>query len=389
MAKCSIIENDLLRELFRCDRLRRRDFVAATGYRPASVFAAVNNLKRDGRLIEPDRQSARTGRNSPELRLNPAYGHYLGLEVQPRRVLGMVIDNAGQAVARAAIAPESGITAAAAAAAISRMIEELRPVPADMAAFRGVGFADPGMVDMKKQVSLHAVNVPSWKNLDAAALIRSILPAENILVLPETMARAYAEYQARLPQAPEGLFQISLNSGIGGGLVKNGELFVGDTGRAMEIGHLVVVPDGPQCQCGNRGCLEAVAGEIGIRRRIEQMAADGVRTELRPDGFCLAALVAAVRHRDRAAMLLAAEICDYIADALTAVVTLLNPSMIVISGELSGLGHVLLDAVKKTLAFRCFPGATERLQVEFSRLDEYAACYAVALMVRNRVLLGE
>jgi len=388
MSQSHEIRMSILQELLRHGQLRRRDFIVANGYRPASVLSAINELKADGRLIEPDRITAKTGRHSPELMLNPQFGSFLGLEIQPERVLGVVIDAAGSIQAQSETRPENGVSADNAAATIATLIPKLQSPETFNAPCRGLGFADPGLVDVKTQLSLQAVNVPGWKHLDAAALIRQSFAIDNILVIPETMARTYAEYHARLPHPPDSLFQISLNSGIGGGFIKDGELFIGDTGRAMEIGHLVVIPDGPQCQCGNRGCLEAIAGENGIRRKIAKLAADGVRTELTPDNFSLPMFVRAVKNRDRATLLLASEICDNIASSITLVVTLLNPSCMIISGELTGLGDILLDAIKKTLAFRCFPGATDRLKVEFSRLDEYAASYAAALMVRNRILLG-
>lgn len=381
------ISLEILRCIIRDGQLRRREFASAHGYRPASVLEAVNELKRNALVIEPGRTGTKTGRRSPELSLNPNMGAFVGMELQPARILGCVIDGAGNLLASESISYPEGIEAGNARSHLCDMFSALKSALRDCKLiYQACGFADPGLVDLEKQLSLQAVNVPGWKNLDVAAWLREITAIENVYIIPETMARAFAEYNACQPDAPSSLFQISLNSGIGGGFIKNGEMFVGDTGRAMEIGHLVVTPNGPQCQCGNRGCLEAVAGQHGIRGKVMEMLANGVITELSPESFSLSAFSAAVRNRDRAAMLLAMDICECIASSLASVVTLLNPSAIVISGDLTGMGDMLLDTVKRTLALRCFPGATDILKVEYSRLDAYAAAYAAAITVRNRFL---
>lgn len=381
------IGSTILMELIRLKRLKRSDFIRNHHCRAASVLEAVNELKHAGLLIEPDRNSIKTGRRSPELCINPELGYFVGIELQPNRLLACVIDGAGSILHRKTLSHSSGVTAANACGLLREIYQVLQALMlASSLPAKGCGFADPGLVDVENQRSLQAVNIPGWKNIDIRKWLREITSMDNIRVLPETMARTYAEYYSRLPNAPESLFQISLNAGIGGGFIKKDTLFTGDTGRAMEIGHMVIQPDGPQCQCGNRGCLEAVAGQHGIRAKVMEMLANGVITELSPESFSLSAFSTAVKNRDRAAMLLAMDICECIASSLASVVTLLNPSAIILSGDLTSMGEMLLDTVKRTLALRCFPGATDILTVEYSRLDEYAAAYAAAMTARNHHL---
>ena len=118
------------------------------------------------------------------------------------------------------------------------------------------------------------------------------------------------------------------------------------------------------------------------------MIAGHVTTELRVAGT-LDDFVAAVKKHDRAAGLLASEICESIARAVTVLVTLLNPSSIVFCGRLSELDDILLDTVRRTLNVNCFFGAVEKLKLEISHQDEFAAARGAALLMRQKVLRPE
>lgn len=387
MARKDDIKQALLKELCSKRQLTRLEFIKARGIRAATVFAAVDELKRAGLIYEPERKGAKTGRKSPFLQLNPGYANFVGLELQPNKLTGLVIDAGGEIITQAVLSLDNTPDARKLTLAMDQILLRLKSQSnCDWGEIKAIGFADPGLVDIKNKISLRAVNVPGWENIETGRILRQMTACQESLVVPETVARTFAEYYARCPESPQSIFQMGLDAGIGGGFIKNGELFIGDNHRGMEIGHVVIVPDGPLCQCGNRGCLEAVAGEAGIKRKICELIINGVDTELSLDNFSLAAFVAAAK-RDRAAMVLANELCESISLALATVIALLNPSIIVLSGELTNLGSVLTDTIKRILRTHCFPGALEKLSLEISTLDEYATARAVALMCRNQVIL--
>ena len=105
-----------------------------------------------------------------------------------------------------------------------------------------------------------------------------VMDAVRAKLWPECTVKTYMEYLSRLhaEKPPKSLFHLGMDDGIGGGFVKDGVCFIGDSNQGMEIGHIVIAPNGPLCQCGNRGCLEAVAGETGIRRRIREALNRGI-----------------------------------------------------------------------------------------------------------------
>ena len=107
------LKDVILEQLLLRTRLTRQEFLELHPCRPASMLHAINELKNDGLVIEPDRAGAKTGRRSPALVLDPAFGAFAGLELQPQRLLGVLLDCAGNTLARAALEFPAGITAQA------------------------------------------------------------------------------------------------------------------------------------------------------------------------------------------------------------------------------------------------------------------------------------
>jgi glucokinase len=251
----------------------------------------------------------------------------------------------------------------------------------------GIGFADPGVVDSDNAVSRKAVNIPGWENAATGEWLEGEFHLP-VGIWPETMIKTRMEYMLRMPDVPESIFLLTLDDGVGGGFIRNGELFVGSSGCGMEIGHLVIDPAGPVCKCGNRGCVEALVGESGIRSKMVQAIKSGMKSSLDMENFSLNAFLEAA-HSDKAARIVADQVCENIGQALSAVVMLLNPSMIVFGGALSKLDSILISGVRRVLELNCFAGALQELKLELARSDEFDTARGAALRMRDKVWLGE
>ena len=375
----------ILKNVLQQGEITRPELVEMTGIRAASVFEAVDALKREGILYEPERQGKRTGRKAPVLKLNPDHFWTAGIDFQVRRTIGSVTDLSGTVLYTAEMpALERGLLTACRneIRAVLRMLQE--QCGSQWNKVRGIGFADPGLVDVRQGLSIRAVNVPGWDNAHTGEW----LSRENGVpssVWPEAMVKTFMEYLVRGKSMHGSLFHLGMDDGIGGGFIKDGECFIGDTNQAMEIGHIVIDPDGPLCQCGNRGCLEALAGETGIRRRIHEVISSGVDTVLNLEQFSLQYFTECAKH-DKAARIIASEVSESIGRALAVAVALLNPSMIVLSGELTGLGDLLLESIHRVLSLSCFAGAVRDLKLEFSKLEKADTARGAALLMRNQLL---
>lgn len=382
MTKKNDLRSEIIDNMLRCGPLTRPELVAATETRAATVFEVVDALKREGILCEPERQGKRTGRKAPILSFNPDHFWTVGLDFQVRRTVGVIADMAGNVLFSTELPALGRDTLSACRNEIREVLRQLRAFAGDRwKLVRGIGFADPGLVDIAGGVSIRAVNVPGWENTPTGKWLESEngVPAS---VWPECMVKTHMEYLVRGKEVSGSLFHIGMDDGIGGGFVKHGECFIGDTNQGMEIGHIVIAPDGPLCQCGNRGCLEAIAGESGIRRKIREAINSGVDTKLDLENFSLKHFVECAKQ-DKAARIIASEVSDSIGRALAVVVALLNPSVIVLSGELTGLDEVLMSAIHRALNLSCFAGAVKNLRIEFSTLRGTDTARGAAILMRN------
>jgi len=381
VSKRDELKQQIVTAMFRQPQLTRPAIISMTGARPAGILEALDELKSEGVLLEPERSGIRTGRKAPVLELNPDHAWFVGVDFQSGKTTVVACDLRGEIRAQLET-PNHGLSSLEnAKMEIRNVIDRLRlHIAADWKRVRGIGFADPGLVDIPGGISIKAVNIPVWQNVPTRNWLSHICGMPTV-VMPETMIRTGMEYFA-LKTPPPSLFLLNTQGGIGGGFIKNGEPFIGDTGRAMEIGHLVVAPQGPMCRCGNRGCLEALAGEEGIKRKIAELQHNGVDTILGEQPFSIEYFIACV-DRDRAARIIASELFEYIAQALCVVVTLLNPGRIVISGSLTGLGDLLLDTIRRALQLNCVLGSLDGLQLELSQLPPNATAHGAALRARE------
>jgi glucokinase len=386
MSKKNELKLDLVRHILRAGKTTRPELVAATGCRAATVFEVIDQLKESGVIIEPDRVGIKTGRRAPLLHCNPDYCRCVGIDFQLKRTLACVTDTSGNILHRCEIPSDGRRTLEDSRREISEAMRFLRIASGSQwQHVRGVGFADPGMVDVDKGISIRAISVPGWENLDTANWFRHYFNLD-CGVWPEEMVKTHMEYTTRGDNPPKSLFHLGMDGGIGGGFISNGNLFVGSSYQGMEIGHVVIEPDGPVCQCGNRGCLEALAGYAGILHRIRDARAEGVDTDIDIDNFSVKQFVQCAKH-DKAARIIANEVCDSIGTALAVVVALLNPELIVLSGELTNLGQPLLDAIWRQLGFNCFNEAVKDLKIEISSLDLFDTARGAAIMMRDRIML--
>ena len=388
MSRRDELKQILLRYLLLHGRSTRPELVAMTGVRAATVFEAIDELKDESIVQEPERRGKKTGRKAPELSCSADCCHIVGVELHLTGCIGVIIDANGEVIHCADHPAGERKTLLEVKREILEVLQHLHDLAGEnWRLVRGLGFADPGLVDIERNYSIRAVNIPAWQELETGKMLEnaSRLPAQ---IWPEAMVKTRMEFIQRLPHAPESIFNFVTEDGIGGGFIKKGELFIGSSGRAMEIGHLVVRPGGARCQCGNCGCLESVASPAGLAEKIAESRAAGVDLGGLPEKFSME-VFADFAVRNRGVRIIADELCRDLGNALSVAVMLLNPEMIVISGEFASLGSFLTDSLRRELELRCFPEAVKELKIEISTLARTDTARGAAMMMRDRVLLGE
>jgi glucokinase len=240
-------------------------------------------------------------------------------------------------------------------------------------AVAGVGLAVPGLVDEARGVALRAVNLP-WRDLPLAELVaeRCGLP---VALGHDVRAAAAAEAALGAGRGAGDVLFVAIGTGIGGAIVAGGRPYGGAHGRAGEIGHTVVDPDGPPCACGARGCLEALASAAAIERAYAQAGAG--------DGASAREVAALARAHDPAARAVWDRAVAALGAGLADAVALLDPARIVVGGGLAEAGAALLDPLAVAVAERLTLG--DPPEIVGAELGAEAGCRGAALLAWDAV----
>lgn len=258
------------------------------------------------------------------------------------------------------------------------VVEKL--LPADEAVVLGVGCAGP--VDFARQVVISSPNLPFPCNYPLQKTLQDQfrLPTwiEN-----DVKVGAIAEWQLGAGQGLRDFFFIALGTGIAGAMISDGKLVRGSGYAAGEIGHLTLVPFGPRCGCGKRGCYEALAGGPAIRRYVRYALERGRGSELSgllPEQIEPIQIAAAARHGDRLAMEAFSISAHFTGLALSYVTTLLNPGTIIIGGGLAEALDLMQQTIQETLEMNSFAPALTHLRLVPARLGNQAGMIGAAML---------
>jgi glucokinase len=280
--------------------------------------------------------------------------------------------------------PEEGPSAV-----IGRMLDTVRDLTArkgcDVSDVRAIGIGCPGPLDQRTGIVLDAPNL-MWKDVSLAAPIARAT-GRPVYLENDANVAALAENRLGAGRGAKHMMYVTVSTGIGSGLILGGKLYVGATGAAGELGHVTMLPDGPLCGCGNRGCLESLASGTAIARRAREIAVrpggEGILKAARGDVNAIdASLVAsAAASGDAAAAAIMRDAFEYLGIAVANVVNLLNLDMVVIGGGVARVGDALFCAVRRLVELRSFACmARDVLIVPASLGDDAgalgAACYA-------------
>lgn len=314
-----------------------------------------------------------------------------GVDLGGTTIKAAVANQTGEILASGTIPTESHAGPQAVIERIGNLCGRLKSQVEDAGNFSALGLGVPGLVDVATGTTRFLPNLPTqWRDIPVAAMLTERLGCPvRILndVRTATLGELRFGHGKDRPRVTLAFF--SIGTGIGGGVVIEGRLRLGSLGAAGELGHQTILPDGPRCGCGNRGCLEALASGPAI-------TAEGVRLMLTGLAPQLHAIVGG--HVDRITpreMLAAAEAGDerirdsleragcYLGIAVANVVTILHPDLIVFGGGVAESGDILLDKARQTIRERVGMFPTDGVQIERSLLGDQAGLLGAIALAQN------
>lgn len=279
----------------------------------------------------------------------------LGIDLGGTKIAAGVVDAAGRILGRGhrLTQPREGWEAV-----VGRMVEAsaeaLAQAGVELDQLRGVGVASPGPVNPQTGVVVEAANL-YFKDVPLVAALYRHFRRPTYLE-HDARAAALGEYRYGAGKGAANLVFVTVSTGIGAGIILEGRVVQGSHFSAGELGHTVVLPDGPPCTCGQRGCLEAVASGTGIAALAREAMARGEAPILHElargdSGQVDARLVAeAARRGDPGCRSVLDQATFHLGMALAGVVNLLDCDRIVIGGGVSRMGDLLFEPVRRTVS---------------------------------------
>ncbi|MBI1987023.1 MAG: ROK family protein [Nitrospinae bacterium] len=250
----------------------------------------------------------------------------------------------------------------------------------------GVGVGTPGPLNPHTGVVYGAPNLPGWEQIPLKERLEERLEL-SIQVENDANVAAWGEYRFGAGRGAQSLVCITLGTGLGGGIILGGEIWRGSAYMAGEIGHMIIERDGPSCNCGNRGCLEAFVSAASLRVRVREKLKDGgVASAIRPlveqgEEVAPERLYQEAVKGDRFCREILREAGERLGIGLINVIHILNPEVIVLTGGLMGAREILLETALKEVEAKAFPWAALRTRIVPGELGDDAGPLGAAALL--------
>jgi glucokinase len=310
--------------------------------------------------------------------------HIIGVDIGASKIATVIVTSQGEVIATNKTLTKSEEGYKTIVAHIVYQINEL--IDQTTGDIAGIGIGVPGLIDSDQRIVIDALNL-GWYNVPLVSDIeRGLLREIPIFVMMDTKASALGEYRFGAGKGCKDFFYLAIGSGLGGAVIANGQLVIGAHGIAGAVGHFALFPDGRLCACGLRGCPETVVSGIGLLNIVREYLTEHKYQTNLVDSADLSpkSILNAARHGDELASAAFTEVGQHLAIVMSAVVAVLNPSMIIIGGGLGLAAYdIIVPIAEGELKKRVLPPFRPGFQIQPSALES-SAIGAACL-----VLMGE
>src|SRR5947207_8760241 len=254
----------------------------------------------------------------------------------------------------------------------------------------GIGIGAPGAVEFETGTVIFAPNLDGWKEVPLKKELEKALEVP-VSVENDGNIAVLGVHVAELKGKPRSVIGIFVGTGIGGGLIVNGELYSGFNHTAGEIGHMVLDINGPKCGCGNRGCFEAVASRTAIFQRIKAGVKEGEKTLLTEmlgdslEDMRSGDLRKAIRRGDKFVAEILEQVAECIGIGVSNLVNIIGPDVVVLGGGvIEALEDEMVGIITKTAKDHAMPGTMKGVEIVTSKLGDNAGITGAAVLARKQ-----
>ncbi|ROO61691.1 glucokinase-like ROK family protein [Micromonospora sp. Llam0] len=367
-----------------CSRAELGD---AVGLSRSKVATELDRMIERGLVETAGPAASRGGRPSSIVRIAAAT-RFLSIDIGASTLDVALTDGELQVVARLTERTElrQGPTTV-----IAQALELITKLAADSGTtrFTGAGIGVPGPVSFHEGVPVSPPFMPGWHRFPVREMFSTELGCP-VLVDNDVNIMALGEKHAGIARSFDDFLFVKIGAGIGAGIVVDGDVYRGANGCAGDIGHTAVDENGPQCLCGNVGCLEAYFGGAALTRDAVAAARAGRSDQLAEQLARIGTLTAldvtrAAAAGDPVAVGMVRDGGRRVGQVLARLVSFFNPGMVVIGGGLAGMGHALLAEIRGVVYRSSLPLATGDMPIVLSELGDQAGLIGATRMISDHV----
>ncbi len=254
----------------------------------------------------------------------------------------------------------------------------------------GIGIGSPGVVSIEKGTVENPPNIPNWKKVALGDIITKEFN-QKVIIENDANAAAIGELIFGAGKNMSNFIMVTLGTGVGGGIIINGDLYRGETGAAGELGHITIDYDGYKCNCGSLGCIETYAGNGYIVSRVKRSIKKHSDSRLlefaqgNVDLITPKVISQAANAGDEYANSIIKETAEYIGFSLASAVNLFDISTIIIGGGVAGFGKTLFKTIQDTIKERALKSIAKRVKVLPAKLKNEAGILGASALVFHKL----
>lgn len=395
MSEKNLIKDEIkiIRSIFNLPVVTRNAIAEYVKLSILKTSTLLNELEKKGKILKSGKTKSQSGRPSYLYDITSSSYYSIGLTFKLDHFHAVVVDAQKQIVEEKVFQFNKGdlkqIDITLIINEMAKIINSIREtIPENKETVATVGISVPGMIDTEKKTWLLGLQVGGIRHFPLAKTLEEKV---NIPVYLEDNARSVTYYEKLLGCCKylKNFVVLYLGSGVGTGIVTNGDIYRGTRGLAGELGHLVHYNNKYRCSCGNVGCLETVLTPYGIRRIFLDRIAEGVVSTLSnidKEDITLESILQAAANEDQPTRNTLFEIGTFLGDACTMIIGLFNPQKIVVTGKTVILKDFLIEPTMQRINQHILPEMRDGIEISFNEYSDNLEPLGVALFALDQHL---
>lgn len=347
-----------------------------TGIRLGTITKVVRELISEGLVRETGKLRARGGLGRKEniLGIVPEGKFFIGCELRPGEIQTLILNFKGEIVhtvsRRISLKEESNKILKDINNLIHSLIKDTG-VPSGK--IYGVGFVDPGVIDVERGISISSTIMPSWKNVPVRKYLEEKLKLK-VFLINTSQAKVLAEHIFGKGRGVDDLVFIEYGEGISCGIMSDGKPVGGYMEIAGEMGHFNFPGREEKCRCGNRGCIESIASIPAIERKVKRQGWGG--------SCNIENIIYAFEKGDPFVVKVLTDVSDILSITVANVIKLLNPELVIFDSNFRKMGDRFVNGLFRNIKKNLIYGETVRFEIS-DMGKEQAALGGAALTLKN------